>query len=277
MNMNLDSNDKTNIILISILFILVLIISIYVSFTRQPVHSFIDDTNVNYSNIDDLNLSVNVDENCTFCSDHNVTSLINQKIKDSGLDELFNTQQNLEKISVNDFPEFGSFNSSGNCTSLFPFTESIKYSKKYKYTLTNENVFYLNEKFNGKLNNFYIVENVYHLIMGTSTYDVILNNYYTNEGDCVYSEYSTSLSGKKEMQCTGNYNTFLCEEFINNLNYVGEEKYYVYGKNYDVYVYSNDDNSTILKYGITIPVLFYLEQKDNDDKYLIIELLEIEG
>lgn len=273
--MNLDSNDKTNILLVSLLFILVVIVSIFVSFTRQPVHSFIEDTNVSYPNMDDLNMS-NEKENCTFCDDHNITSLINQKIQDSGLNELFNNQQNLEKISLDDFPDMNSFNSSLNCTPLFPFIDSIKYLKKYKYTFTNENVFYLTEKFNGKLNDFYTVESTYNLMVGSGSYDVLLNSYYTVDGDCVYSEYSSSFSSNNQMQCTGNYNTFLCDEFIDNLMYLGEEKYYVYGANYDVYVYASSDNSTILKYGKSVPILFYMEQIDEDNKYLRIELLSVE-
>lgn len=280
----IDENDKNNIFLISILFLIVIIISIYVSSTRVSTHSFLKDyydySNLSYPEFNSTFFENVNDDNCTFCEDKNVTKLINQKIEDSGLAEFFEMDDSQPPIFAEDLPSMQNLNENSNktCTPIFNFKDSVHYSKNYRYTFTNDNSFYVNEKYKGKLNEFYVVETTSKILFSSQTYSTVVTTYYDENGKCVYSEYSTDLSPTpKAISCTNNYETFLCEEIINTLNFKGEEKYYVYANNYDVLVYANEDNSTIFKYGKTIPVLFYMENIDENNKLLKIELLNVEG
>lgn len=279
--MNLDSKDKNHIFLISILFILVLILSVYISFSRQKVHSFYDNMDLNLTAPLDFNFTESdIDENCSFCEDHDLGKYVNEKFKESGLLDFLKSQNSLEKPSVSDLPSFDEFeyDLNSNCTSLFPIEESIKYSRDYKYTMSDDTIFYVSEKYKGKLNEFYVFESISKINFNQGNYLVKMENYFLSNGKCVLSYFSTDVNEKgNQMECSGNYEIFLCEEFINQLNYTGVEKYYTYGKNYDVYVYSSYDNSTILKYGKDIPILFYLKQEEEHNKKLLIELLNVEG
>lgn len=263
-----DGDDKFNVILIVILFSITILVSIYVSHTRQSVHSFTEDIDLYSFDLEQLNLTDVEDEDCTYCYDHDIEKIIKAKFEEAGLGDIFQQYDEIETLTI---PSFVDFEIEDECTPLFPFVESIKYSKMYKYTM-NDEIFYVNEKFMGKMNAFYMVQETSNIEFNRDSYVVTLENYYTEEGECVYSEYKTT-HGEGVIDCYGNYESFLCEEFIEKLDFIGEEDYFVYEGNYKALVYEN--NNTTIKFGKDVPVLFYFEQKDEFNQFLRIELLNI--
>jgi hypothetical protein len=278
--MNLDSNDKTNIIFISITFLVVVIASFYVANIRNTNYidygQFKDEEMINEIN---NNLQKTNNKTCSFCEDQDINRYLSDKFKEAGLEDYY-TPVEIEQpdsLSLSNMPNMDTI-IVDNCTSLFSFLGSYNYNKNYKYSLPRNYTFFSSEKYKGTLNSLYIINTFSKISFNSNVYSSEINSYYDGEGNCVYSEYKTDNSDTfSKIPCSSNYNPYLCEEIINELEYKGEEKYYVYGNNYDVFVYSNTDNSTIIKYGKDVPVLFYMKKYDNANKFFIIELTSLEG
>lgn len=272
--MILGLDEKYSIFLIGLLFFFIIIVSFYISTTDKTVLEMPPDY---LSRFENETAEKEIDD-CVLCGDYSTSliEMINQRIEKSGISEYL-SQDFSEAISIGDLPQLKREGQS-NCTGIFNFTEIIKYDRSYKYSFSDSNEFFVSEKYKEKINQFYVIETVSKIHFGFDTYTTIMNSYYLDDGTCVQSEYTNDhLDGFNTLGCSGNYNLYLCEELIENLNFDGEEKYFVYGKNYDVYVYSNDNNTFILKFGKEVPILFYLyEGNDDSNKYLQIELLSVE-
>lgn len=275
------NNDKTNIILISVLFLLTILISMFISSTRSNFN-YTPTYNSNYSDFpfsENITNSYNKEEDCFYCGNTDIYSMIEKKFEESGIGDFLSKNDNNKKpISLIDFPQsnLDDFEDYGNCTSLLEFKDSIRFNKNYKLSYTSENSFYISEKFKGTLSNFYIVETISKIYFSSNTFTSSTLNYYDGNGTCVYAEMSNDYSkGLVKVSCTNLYDVFLCKEFIDTLNFINEEKYNINNKNYDVLVYTNENSSIILKIGKEVPILFSIDIVE-DDKYLNIELIGLE-
>ncbi len=258
--MSLDTNDKTIIIYITVLFVVVIFISFLISFLSVKTdveYNLFNESVLNESEFQNIFGNLNNTHNYTLFEENN------DSISKNNTNNDFNTCQfNVFQYDV--------------CTPLMNFSDFVKINKRYKFDW-GEISFFVNEKYVSSTNSFHIVDMKQNVNYEDMNFDLNSQYYYDSSGECLKIFYDFSGYGEEnyEADCSGNSFSFICEEMLENLNYSGMEKYYVYGENYDVMVYSNEDESVILKYGKEIPILFYLH--DYTSKRIKIELLGLEG
>jgi hypothetical protein len=255
--MSLNSEDKIIIKTISVFFILVVLISFFISFfsvkhnVEFDLFEGINSTNESSQDLFDLNNSFSKD----FFLNYNETNITEQKQNSSS-----------SQFDVFDYDV---------CTPFMNFSEHVKINKRYKFEW-DELTFFVNEKLVSSKNNIYIINLKQNINYDEQNMIIDSDYYYDSEGKClkIFYDFSNMGENKYEVDCDGNPFSFMCEEMLNDLNYSGVEKYYVYGETYDVNVYSNMDDTIILKYGVEVPILFYF--KDYTNKRIKIELLGME-
>jgi hypothetical protein len=259
--MSLNNEDKSIIVNISVLFVIIIFVSFVIS------HFGLKD-DVNYSQSFFDGSSFDEDEFQKYLEEINY---LNPEKDDGPLEEIEDKDLSYEDTNLKQLNIF----EYDKCTPLMEFKDFVKINKRYKFEL-NDLIFFVNERHVSSINNLHVVDLRQSVTYEGNSFNINGEFYYDNSGNCLKVFYDFSDVGKEvsEMDCSGNPFSFVCEEMLENLNYSGIETYFVYGKKYDVMVYSNEDESIILKYGKNLPVLFYLQ--DYTNKRMKIELLGLE-
>jgi hypothetical protein len=253
--MNLDGEDKTIILYISLLFLFIVGLSFLISF-------FSVKTEVNL-NLIDLDL---IDESNFSFENFNNTNFFEDEI-DYGF-EYGQIENNLT-----DSFEFNIF-SYDECTPIMDFNKFVKINKRYRFEWDNIE-FFVSERHSSSNKGLHKVIINQHINYEGYSQSFQGEHYYDEEGNCLRVFYDFGSEGEYSSSCAGHTFSFVCEEMYEDLNYSGEEIHYTYGKNHIVNVYSNEDESIVLKYGKDIPILFYL--KDYTSRRIKIELISLEG